>query len=73
MTDKYPDIVGCLPHIKKEQTTSFIMDAEIVAISEKGKILPFQILSNRERKNVTVEKIKINVVSNNQILNRARS
>ncbi|KAI7850107.1 ATP-dependent DNA ligase [Circinella umbellata] len=61
MTDKYPDIVKCLPHIKKEQTESFIMDAEIVAINENGKILPFQILSNRERKNVTIENIKINV------------
>ncbi|KAI9267959.1 ATP-dependent DNA ligase [Phascolomyces articulosus] len=61
MTDKYPDIVSCLPHIKKYQTTSFIMDAEIVAINEQGKILPFQILSNRERKNVALEKIKINV------------
>ncbi|KAI9491071.1 ATP-dependent DNA ligase [Zychaea mexicana] len=61
MTDKYPDIVGYLHQMKREHTTSFIMDAEIVAINEQGKILPFQVLSNRERKNVTVDKIKINV------------
>ena len=63
MTEKYPDIISCLPHIQKEPSTSFIMDAEIVAISEQGKILPFQTLSNRERKNVSIGNIKINVVS----------
>lgn len=66
MTEKYPDIVAVLPRIRAAETTSFIMDAEIVAISEQGKILPFQILSNRGRKNVTVENISINVVCHEQ-------
>ncbi|KAI9311581.1 ATP-dependent DNA ligase [Dichotomocladium elegans] len=61
MTEKYPDIVRVLPEICELETKSFIMDAEIVAVTEEGKIQPFQILSNRERKNVTVSGIKVRV------------
>ncbi|CDH51139.1 dna ligase [Lichtheimia corymbifera JMRC:FSU:9682] len=61
MTDKYPDVVHMLPDIRKADVGSFIIDGEIVAINEKGTILPFQTLSNRERKNVTIAGIKVQV------------
>lgn len=63
MTDKYPDIARLLPSVRSETTESFILDAEIVAIGKEGTILPFQTLSNRGRKNVTIETISIDVVS----------
>jgi DNA ligase-1 len=63
MTDKYPDVAALLPHICQENTQSFIIDAEIVAIDANGVIQPFSILSNRARKNVAIEDISINVVS----------
>lgn len=68
MTDKYPDVVHMLPDIRKADVTSFIIDGEIVAINEKGTILPFQTLSNRERKNVTIAGIKVQVVCENNHL-----
>ncbi|CAO3665673.1 unnamed protein product [Umbelopsis vinacea] len=61
MTDKYPDVAALLPHICQENTQSFIIDAEIVAIDANGVIQPFSILSNRARKNVAIEDISINV------------
>jgi DNA ligase 1 len=63
MTDKYPDVAALLAKMCKENTRSFIIDAEIVAIDDKGVIQPFSILSNRARKNVTIENITISVVS----------
>ncbi|KAI8376118.1 ATP-dependent DNA ligase [Radiomyces spectabilis] len=61
MTDKYPDIVEVLPRIRSEGTTSFIMDGEIVAMNSEGEIQPFQTLSNRARKNVTLDTIVVPV------------
>ncbi|CAO3693020.1 unnamed protein product [Umbelopsis ramanniana] len=61
MTDKYPDVAALLADMCKENTSSFIIDAEIVAIDDKGVIQPFSILSNRARKNVTIENITISV------------
>ncbi|KAH8553898.1 ATP-dependent DNA ligase [Umbelopsis sp. PMI_123] len=61
MTDKYPDVVALLSEMCKENTRSFIIDAEIVAMDDKGVIQPFSILSNRARKNVMIENITINV------------
>ena len=52
MTDQYPDIVTFV----KENFAglgSFILDSEIVAIdAERNRILPFQVLSTRRRKDV---------------------
>lgn len=53
ITEKYPDIAAL-----KLSEKSFIIDGEAVAF-ENGKILPFQILSTRKRKNV--DKIDVQV------------
>lgn len=41
--------------------TSFIMDAEVVAMGLDGELLPFQTLSNRSRKDVNLHDIKVKV------------
>jgi DNA ligase-1 len=70
MTEKYPDVVETLEEmlalVNKEgeapKLTSAIIDAEVVAFSnEEHKILPFQTLSTRARKNVKTEDIKVAV------------
>lgn len=51
-------IVQCF----KESTQSFVLDAEAVAWDPvAGKILPFQELSKRKRKDVKVEDIRVRV------------
>ncbi|KAF3498065.1 hypothetical protein DY000_02058058 [Brassica cretica] len=61
-TGKYPDVALALSRLKKPSVKSFIMDCEVVAFDrEKKKILPFQILSTRARKNVNVNDIKVGV------------
>ncbi|KAI4322325.1 hypothetical protein L6164_022030 [Bauhinia variegata] len=61
-TGKYPDVVAAVSRLKKPSVSSFVLDCEIVAYdSEKQKILPFQVLSTRKRKDVDVNEIKINV------------
>lgn len=46
----------------KESTTSFVLDAEAVAIDKTTKkLLPFQELSRRKRKDVKVEDIQVRV------------
>ncbi|KAH9982918.1 ATP-dependent DNA ligase [Lactifluus volemus] len=48
MSKKYPDLVEQLPHCIKENTKSFVLDAEAVAIDRAtGKLMPFQELSRR--------------------------
>jgi len=46
----------------KENTKSFVLDAEAVAIDHiTGKLMPFQELSKRKRKDVKVEDIQVRV------------
>lgn len=53
---KYP--LKCI----KDKTKSFVLDAEAVAIDQTtGKLMPFQELSKRKRKDVKVEDIQVRV------------
>ncbi|KAG9122124.1 hypothetical protein FRC07_001634, partial [Ceratobasidium sp. 392] len=62
MSKKYPDLVEQLPRCIKENTQSFVLDAEAVAIDKTTKkLLPFQELSRRKRKDVKVEDIQVRV------------
>lgn len=62
MSSKYPDIVASIPHFLRDGTKSFVLDGEVVAWSvEEKKILPFQILATRKRKDVKEEDIKIKI------------
>ncbi|KAH6791822.1 DNA ligase 1 [Perilla frutescens var. hirtella] len=61
-TGKFPDVVAAITRLKKSSVASFVLDCELVAYDrEKQKILPFQILSTRARKNVVMNEIKVNV------------
>ncbi|XP_074272257.1 DNA ligase 1-like [Silene latifolia] len=61
-TGKYPDVIAAVSRFKKSPVKSFVLDCEIVAYDrEKQKILPFQILSTRARKNVAMSEIKVDV------------
>ncbi|KAF5374736.1 hypothetical protein D9758_000299 [Tetrapyrgos nigripes] len=62
MSKKYPDLVEQLPKCIKDTTKSFVLDAEAVAIDRTtGKLMPFQELSRRKRKDVKVEDIQVRV------------
>lgn len=62
LSKKYPDILQKLPTWIKEDTKSFVLDCETVAwdIKEK-KVLPFQQLMTRKRKDVKAEDITVQV------------
>ncbi|GAB4842935.1 tRNA ligase [Ancistrocladus abbreviatus] len=61
-TGKFPDVAVAVRRLKKSSVSSFILDCELVAYDhEKKKILPFQILSTRARKNVAISDIKVDV------------
>ena len=70
MTQTFPDIVEYVKNFKKvsdeknteKPLTSFIIDCEMVAFDKiKNKILPFQQLTTRSRKNVDISQITIHV------------
>ncbi|KIY71586.1 ATP-dependent DNA ligase [Cylindrobasidium torrendii FP15055 ss-10] len=62
MSKKYPDLVQQLPKCIKDDVKSFVLDTEAVAFDHStGKILPFQELSRRKRKDVKVEDITVRV------------
>lgn len=62
MTDKYPDVIQFVKETLCDGIESCIIDAELVAFDQTTeKILPFQVLSTRGRKNIIVEDIKVNV------------
>ncbi|BFZ60443.1 ATP-dependent DNA ligase Cdc17 [Saitoella coloradoensis] len=62
MSGRYPDILSRLGRVVNDATTSFVLDCEAVAwdVQEK-KILPFQVLSTRKRKDVQEADVKIKV------------
>ena len=62
MTDKFPDVIERLPRHLGESVTSCVLDSEVVARdTEKNQILPFQVLTTRKRKGVSLEDIKVQV------------
>jgi DNA ligase-1 len=62
MTDKYPDLVSLVPTIRGEGVSSFILEGEVVAVDkETGDLKPFQVLSNRARKDVAIHEVSVNV------------
>ncbi|ROT40329.1 DNA ligase [Sodiomyces alkalinus F11] len=62
LSKKYPDILAKLHTWVKHDTQSFVLDCETVAwdMTEK-KVLPFQQLMTRKRKDVKVEDVKVKV------------
>ncbi|KAL2021064.1 hypothetical protein VTK56DRAFT_7719 [Thermocarpiscus australiensis] len=62
LSKKYPDILEKLPTWVKEDTKSFVLDCESVAwdVQEK-KVLPFQQLMTRKKKDVKAADIKVKV------------
>ncbi|KAL2753648.1 hypothetical protein ACRALDRAFT_2044005 [Sodiomyces alcalophilus JCM 7366] len=62
LSKKYPDILAKLHTWVKHDTKSFVLDCETVAwdVAEK-KVLPFQQLMTRKRKDVKVEDVKVKV------------
>ncbi|KAI9140287.1 ATP-dependent DNA ligase [Paraphysoderma sedebokerense] len=62
ITSAYPDVSAAILQSLSLNTSSLILDAEIVAISPiNGDIQTFQTLASRGRKNVTLENIKVPV------------
>ncbi|XBW37680.1 hypothetical protein QEN19_003262 [Hanseniaspora menglaensis] len=63
MTEKYPELVPFSQFFKPGvDVQSLIIDGEIVAYDvEEDKILPFQVLTTRKRKNVDINEIKVQV------------
>jgi len=61
-TSKYPDIVSTFRAHLKPGIRSLVIDSEAVAFDrETRKILPFQVLSTRAKKGVSVEDVKVQV------------
>ena len=62
LSKKYPDVLAKLPTWVKEGTKSFVLDCESVAwdVTEK-KVLPFQQLMTRKKKDVKLEDVKVKV------------
>lgn len=61
-TSKYPDIIARMPNVIKGHVQSFVIDCEAVAYDlEEKKILPFQVLSTRKRKDTDIAEIKVQV------------
>ncbi|CAL1707613.1 unnamed protein product [Somion occarium] len=64
MTDKYPDVCTLVETIfaQSPNIQSFILDAEIVAVDPvDGSLKTFQELSNRARKDVQLDDVKVTV------------
>ncbi|PGH08988.1 DNA ligase 1 [Blastomyces parvus] len=62
LSKKYPDILGKLESWVKKGTTSFVLDCETVAWDMVNKkVLPFQQLMTRKRKDVKAEDVKVKV------------
>ncbi|SPJ11764.1 DNA ligase I [Plasmodium sp. DRC-Itaito] len=62
MTEKYPDVIQIIKDQIVENAKECIIDSEVVAYDiVNKKILPFQVLTTRKRKDVDIENIKVKV------------
>ncbi|KAI2715245.1 hypothetical protein CBS147332_4899 [Penicillium roqueforti] len=62
LSKKYPDVLGKLGTWVKADVKSFVLDCETVAWdTEAKKVLPFQQLMTRKRKDVKAEDVKVKV------------
>lgn len=62
MTQKYPDIMTKIAQVSQPSVESYVLDCEVVAFDPREqKILPFQILSTRKRKDVNASSIEVEV------------
>lgn len=62
LSNKYPDILGVLDKWVKPGVESFVLDCEAVAWDkEEKRVLPFQQLMTRKKKDVKVEDVKVRV------------
>ncbi|KAJ5921171.1 DNA ligase 1 [Penicillium verhagenii] len=62
LSKKYPDVLGKLDTWVKDDVTSFVLDCETVAWDTLNKkVLPFQQLMTRKRKDVKAEDVKVKV------------
>ncbi|CRH02289.1 DNA ligase I, putative [Plasmodium relictum] len=62
MTEKYPDVIQIVKDQIVDSVTECIIDSEVVAYDmESKKILPFQVLTTRKRKDVDIENIKVKI------------
>ncbi|KOB86863.1 hypothetical protein PFDG_02427 [Plasmodium falciparum Dd2] len=62
MTEKYPDVIQIIKDQIGENVKECIIDSEVVAYDiVNNKILPFQVLTTRKRKDVDIENIKVKV------------
>ncbi|KAJ5502916.1 Nucleic acid-binding OB-fold [Penicillium fimorum] len=60
LSKKYPDVLGKLDTWVKSDIKSFVLDCETVAWdTEAKKVLPFQQLMTRKRKDVKAEDVKV--------------
>lgn len=62
MTEKYPDVIQVVKDALTDDCQSGMIDSEVVAWDvDNQRILPFQVLSTRGRKNIKIEDIKVQV------------
>ncbi|KAI5840988.1 DNA ligase [Morchella snyderi] len=62
LSKKYPDILSVLDKWVKPGVESFVLDCEAVAWDkEEKRVLPFQQLMTRKRKDVKIEEVKVKV------------
>lgn len=62
LSKKYPDILAKLHTWVRPETKSFVLDCETVAWDvDERKVLPFQQLMTRKRKDVKIEDVKVKV------------
>lgn len=62
-TPKYPDVARAMPSCAAKGLETCVLDAEVVAYDRDTKrLLPFQVLSTRSRKDVDADSVKVQVI-----------